>query len=566
MAGETILIVDDNPDVCILLGERVLPSYGYRTLTATDGQEGLWQIRTQRPDLILLDLRLPDMTGLDLLHILSSEGYDTPVILITAYGSELIAAQALRLGVRDYIIKPFTLDEIVESVERALIEQRLRRERNALTDYLHNCTKSLRALVDTSADIVHIDDYELNLCRLVEVALASVCAQRAQIWFYDSGQSALYLRVAQDSSDQRAYLVHRREPTLPQVELALSTGEIQQWVEGQESLCQTVIALPILQERRPGAVLVLYIPDQESSASELSLLVLQLIGRWIEMVLEQSRLIQKNHSLQGQIEAAGDLSQEVLFVLDEEHCIVAVTPAVQTLLGQTPEEVIGQDFRQWIQTVGSSPGELVEWYLEQSTNEQSTERYTFLFQDAQGEPRQAEVRVLPQRLEGGGLRRYLLFQEVTAYSRLEQSTRSLRQTLNQALRGSLFGLFLTDLNGQIQAVNGALVDMLQLTPEEVWGKSLWEVLAPAEGSQLLPEEITRAYREGTSYTEIRWPDMEMDVWGITTWQLISEGETPSAIVVLVRPAFSPPAEPGMGSPADESDLLGGSWVHSRSRI
>ena len=140
MAGETILIIDDNADVQILLGERVLPAHGYRTLSAPDGQEGLWQIRAHKPDLILLDLRLPDMTGIDLLHILAAEGYDIPVILITAYGSELIAAQALRLGVHDYIIKPFTLDEILESVERALTTLRLRRERNSLNERVQLCT------------------------------------------------------------------------------------------------------------------------------------------------------------------------------------------------------------------------------------------------------------------------------------------------------------------------------------------------------------------------------------------------------------------------------------------
>ncbi|MBN1484250.1 MAG: response regulator [Chloroflexia bacterium] len=564
MAGETILIIDDNPDVCILLGQRVLPSYGYRTLTATDGQEGLWQIRTQKPDLILLDLRLPDMTGLDLLHILTSEGYDTPVILITAYGSELIAAQALRLGVRDYIIKPFTLDEIVESVERALTEQRLRRERNALADHLQNCQRALQSFLDTAEEIRCVEDVELNICQLTEVALRATHAQRSQIWCYDRAAESFYLRVAQDSADQRAYLLHKKEGVPEQVREALATATMQEWQPNQEEGEKSAaVALPILQDQQVVAVMVLYLSPEQQCPPSLGMLLLQIVGKWLEQVLDQAALRQRVDLLRGQVQAFGALSEDVLMVLDEQNRIVATTPAVQVMLDQPPETLVGQDFCQWIGQIESPSGELVEWYLQQALGEQGAEHYALFFHDARGCCRQAEVQVLQGRHNGGQMYRYVLFHETTAQHRLEQAVRSMRQLLNEAGHGRHWGLFLTDIDGTIQAVNGNVPEILGLAQEELRGQLLWEVLCAWEGSHLLSEEIPRALREGSSYLQVFWPGGRIESWGVTTWPLLDDQGAPWGIGVLIRPqAEESGPEYAVGGPIDESDLLGGPRVNS----
>ena len=70
------------------------------------GQDGLAKVSGEEPDLILLDFNLPDMTGMDVLRHLSAAGNHTPVILMTAHGSEKVVVEAFRLGVRDYLTKP----------------------------------------------------------------------------------------------------------------------------------------------------------------------------------------------------------------------------------------------------------------------------------------------------------------------------------------------------------------------------------------------------------------------------------------------------------------------------
>ena len=536
MANETILIVDDNADVRTLLGERVLPSYGYRTLTAPDGQEGLWQIRSHNPDLILLDLRLPDMTGIDLLHILSSEGYDTPVILITAYGSELIAAQALRLGVHDYIIKPFTLDEIVASVERALTATRLRRERNALNERLQSLNLAMRILADTGPDIVHQRNSNLQLCRLLEMTMAATRSTSGRIWIHELEGYGLYLRVAQDRADQRAYLLRAGDPPAP-VEQALALGTFQQWEEGPPDAQETCLATPIILTSWPAAVLEMHFPKEEVLPDDSRLLILRIAGNWLGMVLEWANLNQQLVALQRQYETLGNLSRDALLVLDHDETIVAATPAVETMMGQRPDQVIGHNFRQWVREIEipQDHGEIVEWYLQQAGAGQVSERYALLFRGAQGEPHQAEVQVLVQQ-EEEALRRYLLFHDTTAYHRIEQEVRILRRQLGGPGQGSRVGLLMLDLQGVVGACDEVAVEILKLSREELVGRPLWEALAKTEGHHLLPEAIARAYREGHAYAELSWVPRWAAPLGLTLALLVEQANTPTGIAVLARPA------------------------------
>ena len=109
MAGETVLVIDDSAELRSVL-ETILPYGGYQVFLASNGAEGLRLIRQQNPDLIMVDLELPDTNGLKILEQLNEQGVSIPTIMMTGYGSEGVAARALRLGVRDYLIKPFTTE------------------------------------------------------------------------------------------------------------------------------------------------------------------------------------------------------------------------------------------------------------------------------------------------------------------------------------------------------------------------------------------------------------------------------------------------------------------------
>jgi DNA-binding NtrC family response regulator len=125
--NERILIVEDEKLVRWSLKER-LKKEEYEVFEADTGGGGLTVLKEEVIDLLLLDYRLPDMTGLDVLRTTVKTHPEMPVILMTAYSSVDSAVEAIKLGAYDYINKPFNHDEMVVTIGRALESSRLRRE------------------------------------------------------------------------------------------------------------------------------------------------------------------------------------------------------------------------------------------------------------------------------------------------------------------------------------------------------------------------------------------------------------------------------------------------------
>lgn len=122
-ANASILILDD--EVAVLrFFERILRHDGYQVVTAASGEAALRAIAEREFDLALLDLRLKDMSGLDVLEQLRQRWPTIPVIIITAHGSLETSIQALRQGVHDYLLKPCGADELRQSVQAGLAKRR----------------------------------------------------------------------------------------------------------------------------------------------------------------------------------------------------------------------------------------------------------------------------------------------------------------------------------------------------------------------------------------------------------------------------------------------------------
>src|SRR5688572_3259153 len=134
--AERLLLVDDARDIREFLVNMVLKTTRFEVFSAEDGMAGLQMALSVRPDIMIVDMQMPQISGLELLRRLQREGLRIPAILITGFGSEQVAVEALRLGVRDYVVKPFTAQEILRAVERALRESRLEKERDELLQKL----------------------------------------------------------------------------------------------------------------------------------------------------------------------------------------------------------------------------------------------------------------------------------------------------------------------------------------------------------------------------------------------------------------------------------------------
>ncbi len=119
MIEPLILVIEDEPDLRAGI-QHNLELEGYRVQTAADGKEGLRKARDQRPTLILLDLMLPGMPGLEVLRHLRETGHETPIIIVSAKGQDRDKVQGLELGADDYLTKPFGLSELAARIRAVL--------------------------------------------------------------------------------------------------------------------------------------------------------------------------------------------------------------------------------------------------------------------------------------------------------------------------------------------------------------------------------------------------------------------------------------------------------------
>jgi two-component system response regulator VicR len=121
MSSERILIVEDERAVARSL-EYALSKEGYGTLWAGTGGKAIELARSEDPDLILLDIRLPDISGFDVLRSLRAEGKRQPVLILTARDEEMDKVLGLELGADDYVVKPYQLRELIARI-RALLRR-----------------------------------------------------------------------------------------------------------------------------------------------------------------------------------------------------------------------------------------------------------------------------------------------------------------------------------------------------------------------------------------------------------------------------------------------------------
>lgn len=198
MSGKLVLVIDDSQHIVKHLTERLLPLLNYQSIFAYDGRSGFELIRDQQPDVVLLDLNLPAMTGIDVLKRLAQEAITIPVILMTGYGSERSAIEAFRLGASDYLMKPFTTEELSGVLERALQKQAQQPtsmettepllRRNAEMDYrLRETTELLRV----TKGIMALRSTEEVTENILNGAVTLTGAEECTIWLWDSHSDLL---------------------------------------------------------------------------------------------------------------------------------------------------------------------------------------------------------------------------------------------------------------------------------------------------------------------------------------------------------------------------------------
>ncbi|MCC6190953.1 MAG: diguanylate cyclase [Anaerolineales bacterium] len=191
----TILVVDDSRLIRDFFADSVLRPAGYTVLTAPEGTAGLRLAQSHRPDLIIADLQMPGLSGLELKSALAAAGDNTPVILITAEGSENIASQAMLAGVSYYLPKPVDVDVMLAAIGQALTVERLRRERAEALAALERRVHQLETLQTIGRALTASLDLDQVLVSVVEAAVRLTAADGGALYLLDDRGAQLALRT-----------------------------------------------------------------------------------------------------------------------------------------------------------------------------------------------------------------------------------------------------------------------------------------------------------------------------------------------------------------------------------
>ncbi|MEM7348757.1 MAG: response regulator, partial [Chloroflexota bacterium] len=193
-----VLVIDDNRQIREFVTKCVLEPEGFQVEVACDGAEGLAKALTIKPDLILMDYEMPRLTGLEVLQRLRNDNCKTPVILMTSHGSEQIAIEFFRLGLQDYITKPFQVDHLLDIIENVLSVTYLERERDTLMQRVFHTNKQLEqrihefnALFEMGKSINSLNHPRKVLDRIAESVLEIMDAEECTLILGDPSQNRI---------------------------------------------------------------------------------------------------------------------------------------------------------------------------------------------------------------------------------------------------------------------------------------------------------------------------------------------------------------------------------------
>ncbi len=310
MANERVLVVDDDP-VILLLCQRILEADGYAVTTVKRGEDALAKLESETFDLLLTDIRLPGLDGLEVTTRLRELGLEMVVITMTGYSNMEMAIQALRLGVDEFVIKPFTPDTLRVHVTRALEKAKLRRENMRL--------RTLIPLLHTAQEFAAARSRQDIYQELFTALTEQLQITNAALLGWDSETETLTLAAGRGALETALASLKLSAETLPPRELFFA-GQVQSWNQRAEprlpcAECgQELTSIALKSHLNTLGVLVVEAPQLSASNAEC----LRLIAAQAAAALENVDLIAQVSKAYVNLSELDHMKGEVLDIAGHE--------------------------------------------------------------------------------------------------------------------------------------------------------------------------------------------------------------------------------------------------------
>lgn len=351
---ERVLIIDDSQEIREFLSDYILKPKGFEVLMATNGLMGLEMAIAKEPDLIIIDQQMPRLTGLEVLQKLRERDINIPAILVTAHGSEDTAVAAFRLGIRDYIIKPIDVDEISESVDRALRESRLQRERDQLVQQLMESNSQLQrraqelnVLYGVGKSVSSSLDLEEVLHRVVEAAVYVVGAEEGMLMLLDEDQGELYIRASKNLDSKARSMRKRVSDSLAgkvlQTKRAIAVGGDSQWKRTHTALLvKSLIYVPLILQNKPIGVLGVTNRIKETSFDSNDTRALSALAGYTTIAINNANIFSEIERERTVLRSVVNQTRDPIIVVDENNKILLINKAARSAFNLPETDLSGQ--------------------------------------------------------------------------------------------------------------------------------------------------------------------------------------------------------------------------------
>ncbi len=363
MASEKILVVEDSRDTRDMIVNFILTPNGYATLAADNGLTALELARVSAPDLIVADLRMPEMNGLELAQMIVRENLGIPVILVTAEGSEAVAKDALRSGVADYINKPFAPDELLSAVRRTLDKVAAQRQHTRVQAELASAhqaalqrLKELETLAAVGREVTSVLDIDQVLTRLVEAAVNVTGAEEGSLLLQDEHTGELTMRASKGFEDgfARAFRLRATDSLAGYVirsgESVLLDQDSPQKIK-TAYLVYSLVYVPL--RSRSGIIGVLGVDNRTAGRAftRHDQRLLQALGDYAAIALENANLYARTERERAQLETILRETEDGVIVVDLQDRLIIMNPTARTAFGLAGDDFAGKAYSEVIRSL-----------------------------------------------------------------------------------------------------------------------------------------------------------------------------------------------------------------------